>query len=102
MSKFYLTNNKEIAQKIKETIQKSDFNLSAEIERDNLFAYSTKKLLIDNTNYYKKGNDFVIVTGTFVFDEKQNLEKLYDSSLSVNQIREKSIGQYAVTSCKKR
>ena len=101
MSKFYLTNNKEIAQKIKETIQKSDFNLSAEIERDNLFAYSTKKLLIDNTNYYQKGNDFVIVTGTFVFDEKQNLEKLYDSSLSVNQIREKSIGQYAVTLCKK-
>lgn len=34
MSKFYLTNNKEIAQKKKETIQKSDFNLSADIEHE--------------------------------------------------------------------
>ncbi len=101
MSKFFLTNNKEIAQRIKETILNSDFKLCAEIEQDCLYAYSTKKMQIDNTNYYKDGSNFVIATGTLLFEKQQNLKKIYDSLLSVNKIRENSIGQYAITICKK-
>lgn len=100
MSKFFISNNLGIAHKIKERILNSEYQLCANIEQDDLYIYSTKKLLIDNSNYYQNGRDFVVATGTLLFNKQQNLKLLYDTYSSINQIRENCVGQYAISICK--
>ena len=100
MSKFFITNNKEISQKITKEISSSEFKLCFNTECDNIFAFATQKLKVPHTNSLKINNDFIITNGTLIYKEGNNIEnwkQLYtDYNDNIKTIRQSSIGNYAI------
>lgn len=100
MSKFFITNNKEISQKIIKEISSSEFKLCFNTECDNIFAFATQKLKVTHTNSLKINNDFIITNGTLIYkdgNKTENWKQLYtDYNDNIKTIRQYSIGNYAI------
>ena len=96
MAKFFITNNKEFARKEKNYLSLSNFELSCTYESDSLYAYSTKKMHIDNCNYYVNQQDFVIATGTLLNKDEHSIENILNSFVDIDSFRNASVGQYAI------
>ena len=103
MAKFFLTNNKEWYSATKERICNSDFELAFDYAEKDIYALTTHKLKIKNTNAYQDASgDFVIATGTAIYKESLDYtnvladlsreDTLRGGALS---IRQNTIGQYA-------
>ncbi len=100
MSKFILTNNKLWYTEISDCIKKAGFQLSGKYKVD-VFLSAFKKLHVDNCNYYRCENDFVVSSGTFIYKEmlgKDALMALLNdaSKMSVTDLRKNSYGAYAI------
>lgn len=101
MSKFFITNNSGIFQKIQKRVNESEYQTAFEYIRESIFALSTKKLVVNNQNGVLRSNGFAVITGTLAWE---NGEAVNESTLikihnafrgNVNEIREKAIGNYA-------
>lgn len=98
MSKFFLTNNIDWYNKTKERIFNSDFSLAFDYAEDGVYALTTHKLRIKNTNaYLNKDNNFVIATGTAIYKESLDYSSIISDfkSIGIDGIRSNTIGQYA-------
>lgn len=69
MSKFFITNNKEISEKIIKEISSSEFKLCFNTQCDNIFAFATQKLKVSHTNSLEINNDFIITNGTLIYKD---------------------------------
>lgn len=96
MSKFFITNDKRIASQEKNNILDSKFELSCIFEEESFYAYSTKKLCIDNCNYVTDHSDLLIATGTLLHKERILCDNVLYSSIDIKSFRNDSVGQYAV------
>lgn len=100
MSKFFITNNKEISEKIIKEINSSEFKLCFNTQCDNIFAFATQKLKVPHTNSLEINNDFIITNGTLIYKEGNKIEnwkQLYnDYNNNIKVIRQSSIGNYAI------
>lgn len=100
MSKFFITNNKEISEKIIKEISSSEFKLCFKTQCDNIFAFATQKLKVSHTNSLEINNDFIITNGTLIYKEGNKIEnwkQLYnDYNNNIKVIRQSSIGNYAI------
>ncbi len=98
MAKFFLTNKKEWYVKTKERVTNSDFSLAFDYAKDGVYALTTHKLKIKNTNAYENlEGDFVIATGTAIYKESLDYTSVISDfgSLGIEGIRNNTIGQYA-------
>jgi len=96
MSKFYITNSKSLAQKVKCLIQKdSDFKISADFCFHDVYVYSTKKLLLDNNNSYFDNCGGAVSIGCPIYKNKINPELIYKEFAKVDDTRNIMCGQYA-------
>ncbi len=100
MSKFFVTNDAELHNRLTTRIEKSKFKLAFNKECNGIYAISTHKLLIDNTNYFDDANDFIVQTGTGVYEEKigaDNLRKaLNEFDGNVDCFRNHWLGNFGV------
>jgi len=100
MSKFLITNAKELSRSCRNNIKQSKFSLNFDYEKDGLYALTTRKLGVQNENAYQEGNDFVIINGTLVYDGVSGVmclkKLLMDFKGDINSVREKCIGNYAI------
>lgn len=97
MAKFYITNNREYYFSLKQQIENSDFQLSFDYSRDNLFALAVHKLRMENQNAVQNDNDFCIATGTCIYKESSDINKLLeDFNNDVPIMRNNAIGQYGI------
>lgn len=97
MSKFFLTNSKELINSISAEIDNSLFKKNFEYSSANLFAITTTKLDIKNTNHYSENDDFVFATGTLIYQGSLNLKKLFlQKNLSIEEIRDNALGHYCI------
>ncbi len=103
MSKFFVTNNSELFQKIKKSVSSSEYQVAFEYAGDRVSALTTKKLVVDNMNGVRCHDGFAIVTGTMAWGDGDainttTLQKIHQTFIGdVNKIRESSIGNYAAT-----
>jgi len=101
MAKFFITNDKVLAVRIKNNIESSIFTLCAEIQEGNIYAFSCKKLCVNNNNFMHdtRGN-FVIATGTYLYESGGLNCFLEVEEDDVKTVRSKMFGQYAVVTLK--
>lgn len=98
MAKFFITNNRELYAKLKAQISKTDFQLSFDYSNDKLHGLAVHKLGMQNTNATQMDGDFCIATGTCIYNESLNYTTLLqDFSGDITLMREKTLGQYAVS-----
>ncbi len=97
MAKFFLTNQKEWYQNAKERIYQSDFNLAFDYAENGVFALTTHKYRLNNTNAVRDDNcNFAIATGTAIYKEALDYSVLIDDfDGNIRTIRDNTIGQYA-------
>lgn len=101
MAKFFLTNNNEWYLAAKERITDSDFELAFDYADNNVYALTTHKLKIKNTNAYQDANgDFVIATGTAIYKESLDYTNVLadfsreETLRGVGSIRKSTVGHY--------
>lgn len=98
MSKFFVTNNKDWFVQIKHDVDTSPFKINGVYVSDCIYAITTKKLQVDNINFFHDGEDFIIQTGTCVYKEMSGEDALkvalQDFSGDVQVHRENYIGNY--------
>lgn len=102
MSKFFITNNIDISSRIDSVIEASQYEKCFKWSENGIFAFSTKKLKIDNVNASTTNNGFIIVTGTMVWgddglriDRKVLFQVANAFDGSTTSIRKNAIGNYA-------
>ena len=100
MGRLLLTNNNNWRNAITKVFD-IFFDKSFEAVNDNYYAASYRKLNINNVNSYSIDDRFIVCTGTIIYKqlwgETALKELLLDSeSMSVKEIRENTIGSYAV------
>ena len=96
MSKFYITNNSEIASRVKDSINASAFKPDAAIEIKGLYAFSTKKLNFDNSNSYAGSSGFAVAIGCPIYKGHLLCEQIFkDFDSNPDTIRDNMVGQYA-------
>ena len=95
MSKFFLTNAKEMFDSVSAEIEKGIFKKSFVYSTAELFVVTTSKLDVQNCNYYADADDFVFATGTFIFQGEINLKNLFaEKQESVESLRKNAVGHY--------
>ena len=101
MSKFFITNSSSLFNKVKQSVEISEYEKAFEYSGGGIFALSTKKLKIDNVNGAKCSDGFAIVTGTMAWGDGESitptsLQKIYQVfDGNVDIVRKNSIGNYA-------
>lgn len=97
MAKFFITNSKEIFDRVFIDVKESLFNIEFTFNQVNFYALSVKKLFINNDNGWCRESDMVITTGTPIYKESLCNECMLDDfDGNVNPFRKNIIGQYAV------
>ena len=79
MAKFFVTNNASLYEKIKSIIEHSPFEINADYKLDGVYAITVHKLQVDNQNFLNKRQDFIIQTGTCVYNENSGKVALEDA-----------------------
>ncbi len=103
MAKFFLTNKEEWYLKTKEQIGISDFELAFDYAKNGVYALTTHKLKIKNTNaYHDTSDNFVIATGTAIYKESLNYSCVLNdiksdtlTEIDIENLRKNTIGHYA-------
>ena len=98
MAIFFVTNKEDYYKCAKKNFGRTDFKLSFDYNvEDNVYALATHKLLFDNKNYSVADKEFCIATGTCIYSESLDYDKmLSDYDGNIEKIRKNSIGQYGV------
>lgn len=100
MSKFFLSNENEISQRIKESVHASEFSICFSKQVQGVYVCATKKLLIDHQNSLEIGDDFVMTNGTLLYKEGNSItswKQIYDDYRGrIEDMRNRSCGNYAV------
>lgn len=98
MSKFFVTNSSSWYAQLKRNIQETPFVVSGNYESEGIYAITTKKILVDNVNFWGNGEQMIIQTGTCVYKETSGLNALKsalsDFSGDVQSHREDYIGNF--------
>ena len=101
MAKFFVTNNRQYYKSLKEQIGNTNFQISFDYAEEGLYSIAVHKIGMHNQNAVQKGNDFCIATGTCIYKESLDYLPLLNDFNEVAQVRELSLGQYAVAMRKK-
>lgn len=103
MSKFFITNNQGLSQRIMQDVEESAYQASFVFNEDGIYAVSTKKLAVDNVNGKRCGDGFTIVTGTLSYGNgmpvnETTLHRIYQEfENNVNFIRQDCLGNYGIS-----
>ncbi|MBQ9340464.1 MAG: hypothetical protein IJS13_09085 [Paludibacteraceae bacterium] len=97
MAKFFITNSQKYYNSLKGQIAHTNFSLSFDYANNGVYALATHKLGMHNRNAVQVNEDFCVATGTCIYKESLDyLPLLNDFDGDMSQIRENTIGQYAI------
>ncbi len=103
MSKFFITNKKEIYLKLAKDVEASPYSKGFSYESEDMYAITTQKLTLKNQNGKRAGDGFALITGTLAWKEgtpacSAVLDEAYNMfDGDVNNIRNQSAGNYAIS-----
>ena len=98
MAKFCITNIEDSFLKTKILYQEAGFEISYENAGAGFKALAAKKMFQSlANNYAEAGSDFVIATGSLIYNESLDYSYFLHTEVDVANARANSIGHYAVS-----